>query len=89
MHTEIIFLSPPSPLNRTEPGRKNWTWQKVGKRTRYISKWRNEIEPAFSEIPVARQCELLGLSRSTFFYSPAPEDPEGEFLQKLLVSIGF
>jgi hypothetical protein len=26
------------------------------------------------EIPVSRQCELLGLARSTFYYKPVGED---------------
>lgn len=32
---------------------------------------RRRIEPGYSAIPVARQCELLGVSRSSYYYRPA------------------
>jgi len=34
------------------------------------------IEPGRPDLSVRRQCELLGLSRSTFYYEPAVESPE-------------
>ena len=34
------------------------------------------IEPDHSQISVARQCELVGLSRSRFYYTPQEESPE-------------
>lgn len=37
-----------------------------------------------SEIPVSRQCELLNLARSTFYYQPAGEDEENLALMRLI-----
>ncbi len=31
------------------------------------------IEPMNPEIPIYRQCELLGLERSSYYYEPAGE----------------
>ena len=33
------------------------------------------IEPAHPQISVSRQCELLGLARSSFYYEPQRNDP--------------
>ena len=35
-----------------------------------------------TELPVSRQCELLGLPRSTFYYQLAPESPENLLLMR-------
>ena len=32
------------------------------------------IEPTHKQIPVARQCDLLGLQRSTLYYRPRGEN---------------
>lgn len=42
------------------------------------------IEPMHSLIPVRRQCELLGLSRSTLYYKPCGEDAFNERLMRLI-----
>jgi putative transposase len=42
------------------------------------------IEPKNMRIPLWRQCELLGLSRSTFYYSARGEDELNERLMRLL-----
>ena len=34
------------------------------------------IDPTSSSIPIARQCELLGFSRSGYYYEPRGESPE-------------
>lgn len=36
------------------------------------------------DIPVTRQCELLGLSRSTAYYKPLPEKPNKSLYKRLL-----
>jgi len=33
------------------------------------------IEPAHHAISITRQCDLLGLGRSSYYYDPRPEDP--------------
>lgn len=42
------------------------------------------IEPGHSEIPVYRQCELLGLSRSSYYYSPREESELNLTLMNLI-----
>jgi putative transposase len=45
---------------------------------------RGLIEPKRPEISVHRQCELVGLPRSSFYYAPVPEDPEDLRIMRLL-----
>lgn len=40
--------------------------------------------PGHSKISVARQCELLGLSRSSYYYEPQPESPENLLIMAAL-----
>lgn len=42
------------------------------------------IEEDHPELSVRRQCELLGLNRSTVYYEPAPETPENLALMSLI-----
>src|SRR3954469_16424648 len=42
------------------------------------------VEPDHPELSVRRQCELLGLARSTFYYEPAGETPENLRLMRLV-----
>ena len=42
------------------------------------------IEPTHPDLPVTRQCELLGLPRSSFYYEPVPPDPYDDLLMRLL-----
>jgi putative transposase len=42
------------------------------------------IEPTHPRIPMARQCELLGLSRSTLYYQARGEDAFNERLMRLI-----
>lgn len=42
------------------------------------------IEPAHKQIPIRRQCELLGLNPSTLYYQPKREDPFNERLMRLI-----
>ena len=45
---------------------------------------RNAIEPAHKKIAVQRQCELLGLSRSSLYYKPRGDTEYNEMLMKLI-----
>lgn len=45
---------------------------------------RNAIEPANKRIAVYRQCELLGLSRSSLYYKPRGRTEYNEMLMKLI-----
>lgn len=45
---------------------------------------RDLVEPDHPSISIARQCELLGLSRSTYYYHSQGESPENLHLMRLL-----
>jgi len=42
------------------------------------------VEPGHPRLSIRRQCELLGLSRGAYYYTPAPPDPEDLTLMRLL-----
>lgn len=42
------------------------------------------IEPEHRELPVQRQCELLGLSRSAYYYRARPMDVQNQRLMRLI-----
>ncbi len=42
------------------------------------------MEPDHPQLSIARQCELLGLSRSSYYYEPVSESEEDLLLMKLL-----
>jgi putative transposase len=45
---------------------------------------RAEVDPVLPDIPVVRQCELLDLSRSTFYYLPTPDERLNQELMRRL-----
>lgn len=45
---------------------------------------RGLIEPGHAQLSIARQCELLGLARSSFYYEAAGESDENLLLMRLL-----
>jgi putative transposase len=47
-----------------------------------VEQQRTLIEASHPELSVRRQCELLGLNRSTLYYKPAPESPENLALMR-------
>jgi putative transposase len=42
------------------------------------------IEPMHPDLSIRRQCELIGLNRSTFYYQPAMESPLNLQLMRLI-----
>ncbi|MEZ4677317.1 MAG: hypothetical protein R2932_24175 [Caldilineaceae bacterium] len=42
------------------------------------------IEPEHPDLSVRRQCELLGVNRSTYYYVPATESPLNLELMQLI-----
>lgn len=42
------------------------------------------IEPGYPELSIVKQCELLGLARSSYYYQPTPISEENERLMRLL-----
>ncbi len=51
-----------------------------------LERRRQMIEPGHSGLSVVRQCELLLISRSGFYYQPAGETAENLALMRLVVS---
>jgi putative transposase len=49
-----------------------------------VSALRCLVEPLHPQLSVVRQCELLGLARSSWYYQPADEDAENLALMRLL-----
>lgn len=54
------------------------------KSARTLEEKRALIEPAHAQISIARQCELVGLARSSYYYQPVPESEENLVLMRLL-----
>ena len=51
---------------------------------RSVSERRGLVEAGHERIPIYRQCELLGLSRSSYYYEPCEETRFNEHLMRLL-----
>jgi putative transposase len=61
----------------------NWTGLKK-KLTSPIELKRQWIEPKYEAISIRRQCELLGLNRSTLYYQPIPVSDEELQVMRLI-----
>ena len=42
------------------------------------------VNPLHPELSIRRQCQLLGLHRSTYYYAPAQETPLNLILMRLI-----
>ena len=54
------------------------------KLSRLTDRLRGLVEPGHGRLSIQRQCGLLGLSRSTFYYRPAQESEENLMLMRLI-----
>jgi len=49
-----------------------------------LEKKRKSVEPGHKKIPIYRQCELLGLNRSSLYYKPSGQTEYNEQLMRLI-----
>ena len=42
------------------------------------------IEPKHPQLPIVRQCELLGLARASYYHQPEPESDENLRLMRVI-----
>src|SRR5438874_2285472 len=62
----------PSSTSRSVGSRRNWTGSKK-KLPTSVERKRGWVDAADTVLSVSQQCELLGLSRSSYYYEPATE----------------
>src|ERR1700677_3829033 len=72
-----------SSTSRSVDSRRSWTGSKK-KLPASVELKRLWVDPADTELSVSRQCDLLGLSRSSYYYEPATEVPENLKLMELI-----
>ncbi len=66
-------------------GGSRWSWSGSKKKLPSSREQkRSLIEGGHPALSVRRQCELLGLNRSSLYYKPAPETPENLRLMRLI-----
>ena len=68
---------PTLPANRTAPFELDWLKKKLRGLAWSVEPKRAQIEIDHPQISLARQCELLGLARSSFYYQ-SPPNPQGK-----------
>src|SRR6266568_1947879 len=73
----------PSCTSRSAGSRPNWTGSKKKLPTSVEGK-RAWVDPADEVLSVSRQCELLDLQRSSYYYEPAPASAENLALMALI-----
>src|SRR5471032_1112 len=73
----------PSSTSRSVGSRRSWTGSKK-KLPASVERKRAWVDPADRVLSVSQQCEVLGLSRSSFYYEPATESVENLALMALI-----
>ena len=48
-----------------------------------LSEKKELVEPELKSISITRQCTLMNLNRSSFYYEPIPEDKKEELLKEI------
>ena len=61
-----------------------WSWTGSKKNLRNYPERRTLVDPEHPDLSIQRQCELLGLSRSTYYYVPKGETEENLSLMRLI-----
>jgi putative transposase len=49
-----------------------------------VARRRDLVEPAHHRLPISAQCRLLSISRSSYYYAPAPETEETLSLMRVI-----
>src|SRR5438445_10228582 len=73
----------PNCSSRSAGSRWNWSGSKK-KSDRWPEQLRPLVEAGHPELSMRRQCQLLGLSRSSLYYEPAAETAENLRLMRLI-----
>src|ERR1043166_6526835 len=73
----------PSSTSRSVGSRRSWTGSKK-KLPTSVERKRAWVDAEDGVLSVSQQCELLGLSRSSYYYEPATESAENLALMALL-----
>src|SRR6267143_1481134 len=76
-------LCKPSSTSRSVGSRRSWTGSKK-KLPASVERKRAWVDDTDRVLSVSQQCELLGLSRSSYYYEPATESAENLALMALI-----
>jgi putative transposase len=52
-----------------------------------LDRRREVIDPAHPALSIVRQCELVSISRSGFYYQPVGETPANLALMRVIISV--
>src|SRR5581483_2415931 len=78
-------LRPARPSCSSRSGGSKWSWNGSKKKLPPSADGKRPlIEPAHPALSVRRQCELLGLNRSSLYYEPTGEAAENLRLMRLI-----
>src|SRR6186997_3021423 len=78
-------LRPRRPSCSSRSAGSRWSWSGSKKKSaRSPERLRPLVEPDHPELSVRRQCELLGLSRSSLYYEPGGERDENLRLMRTI-----
>src|SRR5246500_4501587 len=79
------MLRPRRPSCSSRSAASRWSWSGSKKKSdRSPEQLRPLVEAGHPELSVRRQCELLGLSRSSLYYEAASETAENLRLRRLI-----
>ncbi|GHO63956.1 hypothetical protein KSC_028480 [Ktedonobacter sp. SOSP1-52] len=90
-----LFAQPPSGREKNEEALIASLYQQIGQlkvevdflkknQATSVEQKRQRIKPDHPTLSIARQCELLDLARSSYYYEPLPESEENLLLMRLL-----